>query len=422
MPILLYRLLLPLYVALSLPGWLVKMVRRGGLGTGLLERASCYREDPEFEPYGAVLVHAVSVGETMLAVKLIRVWASRSPGRRFVLGVCTATGHEVARRAAIEGLRVVYQPVDFRFLVDRYLRRFGPSQLVLVEGEMWPNLLAACRRRGIPVRLVNARMSPRSRRRYRRFASWIRPVFGQLDRVAVQEEEDAGIWTELGVPPDRVTVTGSVKFDPGEGGRPQRREAFSAMLGACAGERPVVLAASTHAGEEALIGRAVVACGAFYLCVPRHAERGGEVATALAGEGFEVVRRSDFSPPADRAVACLLVDTTGELRDWTAHADVVVIGKSFLGVGGQNPAEAVAAGRPLVFGPHMENFEPLASRLVEAGGARRVDGGLAAALGELLSSPTEARAMAAAASGVLRRHEGAVARTISLLEEEGRRA
>ena len=416
--LLLYRVLLPIYVVVAFPAWLMKTARRGGFGSGLGERGSFYVEELEFEPCGAVHVHAVSVGETLLAMKLIRAWRERDAAKVFVLAVGTATGHAVAVEAKMEGIRVIYQPVDFRFMVRRYLDRFQPSQIVLVEGEMWPNLMLECAGRGVPTRLVNARMSPRSKRRYRKLAEWVRPIFSKLDWVAVQEPDDAEIWSELGV--RQVKVTGSMKFDPGAGAAPAVRAEFVAMLDACAAGRPVVLAASTHDGEEELIGRAVREAGGFYLCVPRHAERRAEVREALESAGFEVVLRSEFRPPVSHANSTLVVDSTGELRDWTASADVVVIGKSFLGIGGQNPAEAIIAGKPLVFGPHMENFEPLATRLVECGGAMRVadEVELLAVLKGLIANPTGFIEETAAAKAVLEGHRGATGRILDLLDDE----
>ncbi|MGE9270445.1 MAG: 3-deoxy-D-manno-octulosonic acid transferase, partial [Verrucomicrobiales bacterium] len=153
---LVYRFFLPLYVLIALPAWLGKMARRGGFGSGLLERVGWFDEDRELEPCRAVHVHAVSVGETLMAVRLIRAWRLRRPDQAFVLAVGTATGKRVAYEAGMSGVRVVYQPLDFALFVRRYFRRFEPAQIVLVEGEMWPNLLAVAERVGVPVRLVNA--------------------------------------------------------------------------------------------------------------------------------------------------------------------------------------------------------------------------------------------------------------------------
>jgi 3-deoxy-D-manno-octulosonic-acid transferase len=417
--LLIYRLLLPLLFLAAFPGWIVKMLRRGGFGTRLGERAAVYAGPREFEPCGAVHVHAVSVGEAMLALKLIREWLVSEPGRRFVLATGTATGHAVATAAGIPDLRVTYSPLDFPSMVRRYLGRFEPARIVLIEGEAWPHLLLACRKRGIPVSLVNARMSPRSARRYRKFAAWVRPVFSMLEAVAVQEAEDAGIWRELGVAPERIHHTGSLKFDPGSGPRPTRRPEFQEMLDAF-GNRRVVLAASTHAGEHAFIAAAIreAAPDALPVIVPRHAELRAEVRADLERAGFEVVLRSRFQMPGAKGHHrhVLVIDSTGELRDWTAHADVVVIGKSFLATGGQNPAEAILAGKPVVFGPHMENFEPLAGRLVAEKGCIRANDkdALSAAITSALD-PAVAASLAAAASRVLSRHEGATRRIIALL-------
>ena len=414
-----YRVLLPLLFVVAFPAWLVKMARRGGFGSGLRERLSWYRTELDFEPCGAVHLHAVSVGEALLALKLLKVWRSIDPEQRFVLATSTSTGHAVACGNAPDDVRIVYAPLDFQWMVRRYLKRFEPSQIVLVEGEAWPNLLRECKRFSIPVSLVNARVSPRSARRYRKFAAWIRPVFSLLDRVAVQEPEDSGIWTELGIPADRIVVTGSLKFDPGSGSSPERRAEFSTMLEGFGSNRPVVLAASTHAGEETLIAEAVRQTGpdVMLAIVPRHAERRMEIRAELEASGFEVVLRSAFSPPAHPSGSVFVIDSTGELRDWTAHADVVVIGKSFLATGGQNPCEAVMAGKPVIFGPHMENFEPLATRLSESGGCLRLSSSddLPKAITAALAMAHESQQLLASSRSVLARHEGACIRTVDLL-------
>lgn len=416
--LLIFRLLLPLLFLAAFPGWIVKMLRRGGFGTRLGERVAVYTAPVEFEPHGAVHVHAVSVGESLLALKLIREWLVREPEQKFVLATGTATGHAVASAANVPGLRVTYSPLDFPSMVRRYLKRFEPAQIVLIEGEAWPHLLLACRKKKISVSLVNARMSPRSARRYRKFAAWVRPVFSMLDAVAVQEPEDAEIWRDLGVDAKRIHCTGSLKFDPGGGAKPEKRAEFQQMLDAF-GNRPVVLAASTHAGEDAWIASAIrrAAPEALPVIVPRHAERRAEVKSELERAGFAVMMRSKFREPAtgDRSPV-FLIDSTGELRDWTAHADVVIIGKSFLETGGQNPCEAVLAGKPVVFGPHMENFEPLASRLVASLGCIRAqdDTELCKAIVTALE-PQSAKPMTRNATLLLAPHEGATKRILDLL-------
>ena len=421
----LYRLLLPLLFLVAFPGWLVKMLRRGGLGTPLGERVGLYTVPLEFEPCGAIHVHAVSVGEALLALKLIREWRRAEPARRFVLATGTATGFAVASAADLPGLRVTYAPLDFPGMVRRYLKRFEPAQVVLVEGEAWPHLLLACQRRQLPVSLVNARLSPGSARRYQRFAAWVRPLFGLLETLATQEPEDAAVWEALGVPAAKIHCTGSLKIDPGSGPVPTRRPEFQAMLDAFAGaggRRPVILAASTHAGEEAWLAAAIRSAdpSALAVIVPRHAERRAQVKSELERLGFEVVLRSAFAPPDNPAAACFVIDTTGELRDWTAHADAVIIGKSFLATGGQNPCEAILAEIPVICGPHMENFQPLTDSLIAAGAIfpAHDPASLAAALRQALD-PAQARPATVRATAILTRHHGATRRIVELLTGRG---
>ena len=414
----LYRLVLPLLFLTAFPGWVVKMLRRGGFATQLGERAALYSTPLENEPCGAVHFHAVSVGESLLALKLIREWQLAEPDRRFVLATGTATGHAVATDAGIPGLRVTYSPLDFQWMVRLYLRRFEPAQIVLIEGEVWPHLLLACEKRKIPVRLVNARMSPRSARRFAKFAAWLSPIYHLLDIVAIQETDDAAIWETLGIDPEKLHVTGSLKFDPSSGTHPARRAEFQEMIDVFGKGRAVILAASTFPGEEVLIARAIrtAAPGALPIIVPRHAERRSEVKSELTLAGFEVVLRSDFSPPASQAAPCFVIDSTGELADWTAHADVVVIGKSFLSTGGQNPCEAILAEKPIIVGPHMENFQPLTRRLIDHGGCISVQdkAELERAL-VIAQDSVKTREMPLTASRLLARHEGATRRILKLL-------
>ncbi len=414
-----YRLLLPLLFLAAFPGWIVKMLRRGGFGTRLEERAAVYMQPVEFEPCGAVHVHAVSVGESLLALKLIREWRLHEPERRFVLATGTATGHAVASAANLPDLRITYAPLDFTSMVHSYLERFEPSQIVLIEGEVWPHLLLACKKRGIPVSLVNARMSPRSSRRYRKFAGWVRPLFSMLDSVAIQDPGDDPIWQDLGVMPERIHHTGSLKFDPGSGARPTTRVEFQQMLDAFGKNRPVILAASTFPGEEVLIASAVRTAdpNALAVIVPRHAERRAEVVLDLEKAGFLVALRSSggFAASSDRRHV-FVIDTTGELRDWTAHADAVIIGKSFLSTGGQNPCEAILAGKPLIIGSHMENFQPLASQLLADGGCLSASGGAGLSQAILTAmDPRQCQSMTVAASALLVRHDGATRRIVERL-------
>jgi len=410
-----YRVALPLLFVAAFPGWLLKMARRGGFGTGLHERLAIYTSAPDFEPCGAVHIHSVSVGETQLALKLIRKWREIDPRQSFVIATGTATGHAVATAADIDGVRVTYSPLDFPGCVRRYLNRYEPSAIVLIEAEVWPHLVLACERRAIPIHLVNARLSPGSARRFIRLAAWVEPMFRRLAGVCVQEAGDIDVWQRLGLPESRVHHTGSLKFDPTGGGLPNQRPEFADILNSFGADRPVVLASSTHSGEEAWIASAIhlAAPQALPVIVPRHAERREEVAAALNEAGFQPVLRTNPKGETTAENAVLIIDTTGELRDWTAHADVVIIGKSFLTRGGQNPCEAIQAGKPVITGPHMDNFQPLSNHLLEKHGILQAtdQSSLANAIRQALDADA-AMQMTARAADVLAIHEGATGRII----------
>lgn len=404
---LLYCSVLPLICLLAAPAWLRKMTRRGGWGSGLLERLTVYDRDPEFEKNGAVYVHAVSVGEVLLALKLIHAWHQET-GDHFVLVPTTATGMQVAKENAPDFVRVIYAPIDFSFLVRRVFTRFSPRAIVLMESELWPNFILQAHKLGIPIGIANARLSPRSGRRLLKLKSLVNPIISKIDRIGIPEESELERWQNVGARPEATILTGNVKFDPLGAAVPQKRDEFSQMLAAFKSDKKVAMAVSTFAGEEEFFAAAFREAGALPVVVPRHAERRAEVSSALAGKA---ILRSQFSPP--QGDETFVIDSTGELRDWIAHADVVVIGKSFISKGGQNPAEAIQAGIPVICGPHMANFEPLVTELKKADAIWSVTSHdeLVTALREALSDPF---AKVAAASRVLEKHEGAVARTIAL--------
>lgn len=393
----------PFVVLLGAPFWVVKMWRRGGMGSGLAERLGIYDRDAEFEKAGGVYIHAVSVGEVLLALKVIAKWREMT-GDHFVLVPTTATGMAVAREKAPEWVRVIYAPLDFGFLIRRVMTRFSPRLVVMVESELWPNLLHQTNRMGIPLGLINARLSPRSGRRLARFRAAVGPFLELFDHVGVPEEADLKRWEAIGVRAKALSCTGNVKFDPAGSAHPSQRDRFAEMLSKFPG-KPVAMAVSTFAGEEEYLDAAFRETGYQSVIVPRHAERRAEVVDALGGQA---ILRSQFTPP--KGDETFVIDSTGELRDWTAHADVVVIGKSIVEEGGQNPTEAILAGVPVICGPKMSNFEPLVSELREAGGIKIVTN--REELLQALRSPD--RGQIPAARKVLERHTGAVERTVRI--------
>jgi 3-deoxy-D-manno-octulosonic-acid transferase len=416
--LLIYRAILPMLFVIAFPGWVVKMLRRGGFGTALNERIGLYFNPSDFEPCNAIHLHAISVGETITALKLIRAWQVDHPESRFVLATGTATGHQTATAAVIPNLRVTYAPLDFAWMIRSYLKRFEPSQIVLIEGEIWPNLLRYAEKRHIPVSLANARLSPGSMRRFNRFASLLRPFFSKLACVCIQENEHRSIWEKLGITPEKIHLTGSIKFDPQSATPPQQRADFREMLDSFGKGRPVILAASTFPGEEVLIASAIREAdpNALPVIVPRHAERRLEVFQTLNQAGFQVTLRSAFETPLQPDHAVFVIDTTGELATWTAHANVVIIGKSFLSSGGQNPAEAILANKPLILGPHMENFQPLVRHLhAENGAILACDRKEISLAIRRMLDPALAEKLARRATEVLAIHNGATQRHLKVL-------
>jgi 3-deoxy-D-manno-octulosonic-acid transferase len=423
-----YNLAYPLGLVAMLP-WLVnRMLRRGKYRHKFGQRFAIYsrRVRLRFREGGRTWVHAVSVGEVNIALKLVHRMREREPARKFVLSTTTSTGFALAGEHRSDWLEPIYNPLDFFLFTRRALDLIRPREIILVEAEVWPNLVCQARRRNIPIALVNARLSPRSEKRFRMFRAITAPLFNQLDVICVQEPEDVARWRSLGVGAARIRHTGSIKFDDASAtpraARDIRPVLESLGVPACA---PILIGASTHKGEEAALGRAFQSLKAgfpnlFFISVPRHAERAAEVRADLEALGLRVANRSEIENRESRVENhpdVLLVDTTGELRDWLACATVVFIGKSLLSKGGQNPAESIVAGAATAFGPNMQNFAILVHGLLEAGGAVEIpdEAALVAELGRLLHDGDLRTAMVRSGQAVIASHRGATDRTCDIL-------
>ena len=368
-------------------------------------------------PLAVIWVHAVSVGETRAAEPLVRALLARWPEHSVLLTHMTPTGRDTARTLFTDEPRVLraYLPYDVGCFAHAFLRHFRPMFGVIMETELWPNLLAACRRRRIPVMLANARLSDRSARRYARLPALTALTMKALAAIGAQTAADAARLGQLGA--RRVTVTGNIKFDITP---PPEMLALGQTLRARIGERPVVLAASTREGEEAVLVDAFVrhAPGdALLLLVPRHPQRFDAVAAELAARRLATQRRS-----ADETIAAhtrvLLGDSMGEMFAYYAAADVALIGGSWLPFGGQNLIEACAVGTPVVVGPHTFNFQAVAQDAVRAGAALRAEdanAGMQAALALLADDDARTR-FSAAGRAFATTHQGATARSIAILE------
>ncbi len=423
----LYNLAYPLALLLCLPWLIRRMIKRGKYRHKFGQRFAIYspRVRVRFREGGRTWVHAVSVGEVLIAMKLIQRLREREPDRAFVLSTTTSTGFALANEQRTDWLEPIYNPLDFFLFTRHALNLIRPRQIILVEAEVWPNLVAQARARRIPIALVNARLSPRSESRFRAARFVTGPLFNQLNVICVQEPEDVARWQGLGVDARRIVRTGSIKFDDALTTAREGRDLrpILSALGVPA-TAPVLLGASTHAGEEAALGRVLLALrpefpDLFLLSVPRHAERARAVRADLEALGLRVLARSEINATTSPATRpdVLLVDVTGELRDWHHCATVAFAGKSLLARGGQNPAEAVAAGVPVVFGPNMQNFAILVHGLLGARAALEVadEAALVTALARLLRDPDERAVMAARGQEILSLHRGATDRTIDAL-------
>lgn len=359
-------------------------------------------------------IHAVSVGETRAAAPLITAWRSRHPECAILLTHATPTGRETGRTLFGEAIEQAYLPYDFPLLAWLFLKRARPDMGVILETEIWPNLFAACRRRGIPLFIVNARLSERSARGYKRFRGLATPALRALSGLAAQTEEDGQRFSALGS--EQIRITGNLKFDvetPAETDQRARE-----IRQQCAG-RFVWLAASTREGEEVLLLDALDRLAlpdVLLLLVPRHPQRFEEVAGLIGARGQPWARRS--KPATLTGFNLFLGDSMGEMAAYYAAADVAYIGGSLLPFGGQNLIEAAAAACPALIGPHTWNFSEAAEQAVAAGAARRVMNieALVAALRELHDDAASRETMAKAGRDFAERNRGATQRTLSMLE------
>jgi 3-deoxy-D-manno-octulosonic-acid transferase len=387
------------------------------------ERLGFYGARPAATPVLSIWVHAVSVGETRAAEPLIDALLASYPDCRIVLTHMTPTGRATGQALfARHGARLVqsYLPYDTGSMVRRFLRHFSPAVCLLMETEVWPSLIAACRKQGVPVALLNARLSERSLRRAQRLGGLMRDAARGISLVAAQTEADAARVRSLGVA--NVAVTGSIKFDVVV---PAAALVTGAALRSHIGARPVMLCASTREGEEplildALLRSADMPAGLLLLIVPRHPQRFDAVAAMAEARGLTLLRRSAlaFDGPALRPdVQVLLGDSMGEMFAYYAACDCAFIGGSLLPLGGQNLIEACALGKPVLTGPHTFNFALVTEAALAAGAAVPVADAdaLMTQAARLLGDDAARAAMGAQALAFANRHRGATARTIELL-------
>jgi 3-deoxy-D-manno-octulosonic-acid transferase len=340
-----------------------------------------------------VWIHAASVGEVRSAEALIGALKSAAAQRRILVSTFTATGHRLAQKmAGVDA--VIFFPLDLFWIARRALARFDPSLLVIIETEIWPNFLLHAYRRGIPTVLLSGRLSAKAAARYNLCQRFFRRVLGCFSALGMQSSEDAARIVELGAAEKKVSVVGSLKFAP-----PRLGPLVENMAAALAG-KPLLVAGSTHHGEEEQLLEALGLIRAKFptlsmVIAPRHPERFAEVERLLKNSSFNFQRRSQAQAPHWFSKDILLLDSVGELVDFFAAADVAFVGGSLADVGGHNVLEPARFGKPVLFGPHMENFHSLAQEMIRQGAALEVRGArdLADVVSDLLADRQKRQGM-----------------------------
>jgi 3-deoxy-D-manno-octulosonic-acid transferase len=427
----LYNLLFPVAYACLLPHFLLRMLRRGGYRRGFLQRFARYGRDvaPLLDASGRpVWIQAVSVGELAVAFSLMDELRRLDPAVRFVVTCNTSTGHALALKRLAPPDVTLYFPMDVPGVMRRALRRIRPSAIVLVENEIWPNWIRTAAGMGIPAIMVNGRISAHSHKGYRKLRPFTRDLLPRIRWFCMQTDGDRDRLLDLGAPADRMEVTGSAKYDIAPTPPEARARARAVLDRAGIGPgRRILVGGSTWDGEETALldfyahNRAAHPDW-FLVLVPRHAERREAVLAAIAERKLTVLQRSRFpdgAPAPGTVPDVLLVDTTGELRGFYAAADVVFVGKSLTQTGGQNPIEPARDARPVVVGPHMENFPGISGDFDRAGAWVQVRdaAGLESVLARLLSDPAECARLGAAASALVDRHAGATRRMAERIQD-----
>ena len=423
----LYTLALAIYFVALLPVVVYQRFRRGKPIGNVGERLGRVRPAVNPDHERSIWVHAVSVGEVLAARALLAGLRETYPRHRLLLSTTTVTGQQVAQQfgSGVDG--TFYAPFDLPPFVARTLDRVAPELLVMVDLEIWPNLLQACRRRGVKTVLVNGRLSNRSYRGYRLARPFIRRVLGHLDRACVQTEVWGRRFVDLGLDRERLTVTGSLKFDAlgvsATGADLHVADRALPYFGFTEG-RPVLIAASTLRGEEEPVLRAFRRIrsadrDAVLIMAPRHPERFDEAYQVAVREGFRVARRTELRPDGGTSADVVILDSLGELARLFQIATLVFVGGSLVPAGGHNVIEPAVFGKAIVFGPHMENFAEIARLFVGGGAACQVRSAreLEDLLPALVADPVRRASLGAAARAMVDANRGARRHTLSVIAE-----
>lgn len=423
----LYNFIFPLAFLFFIPGMIIKYIRRGGEKDNYLERFAIFsKEKKEMlrTSQGGIWVHSVSVGESVIAVDMIKKWLIKNPSQKFILSTTTTTGQALAKSRVPDGVIVIFCPIDFIFFVKKTFKLISPKLLIIFETEIWPNMICEARKFGAETALVNARISDKSANGYRRASLFFGPVLRQFSQICVQTELDGdrfkAVESEL-----NIVIAGNMKFDQGV---PADFADLNLSNYFGKGEFSILLAASTHPGEEVLLGECYKELLNKYknlklIIIPRHAERGDEIALKLKNMGIKVTQRSkdgDRSDKSDEFCELLLADTTGEMLAFMNLADIVVMGKSLAGHNeGHNIIEPALLGKPVITGCELRNFRYTLKAMRDDDAIITVesDSELVTKISCLLDNPSECKALGKRAKYAIEKHKGATEKTIELCKK-----
>ena len=423
----LYNLSTLLAAVVLAPWFGLQALRHGKYLGSLRARLGHQPQGTEHDSRPSIWIQAVSVGEVMAARPLVTELKRRYPALRLVVSTTTHTGQEVARRTLTEADAVVYFPFDWPFAVRRVFDAIRPRMLIMVENEMWPNVLRECHARGVRTAVVNGRISARSFRRYRLVRPLFRRVLAHVDRFCVQDDETRGRLLALGAAPDRVTITGSLKFDAADPGGTSATGAPHLLRPLRVRDgRLVFVAGSTMRGEDPAVLRTFAALratpagdDALLVIAPRHPERFTDVEALCREAGFDTTRRTALRDDMMLQADVLVLDTMGELVDIYRLADIVFVGGSLVPTGGHNILEPAVHAKPIVIGPYMHNFAEITATFLANDAALQVtdDRAFEEAVCALAQNPVRRASLGAAARALVEANRGAKDRSLTVLHE-----
>jgi 3-deoxy-D-manno-octulosonic-acid transferase len=424
-----YNLSFLVILTAMLPWLLIRLIRRGQWKSGFAQRFGRFPKElqQQFQQNPPIWLHAVSVGEANLVVRLVQQLQTSLPHCRFVVSTTTTTGMAQLQKQLPDPITKIYYPLDFLPWVKKSLRTVQPKAVILVEAEIWPNFLWTTRSLQIPVLLINARVSEKSQRRYAKLKSVFTPLFSQFKLVCCASPTDAQRLLSLGCQPSSIHTVGNLKFDVELPTSPEPDPTASQLL-LQAGIHPqhhlILLGGSTHAGEEKILGECLKALQPSFpnltlVVAPRHFERASDACHDLQQLGLHVVRRTSLQPdtPLAQPPDALVVDSTGELKALYSCATLVFIGKSLTTHGGQNPIEPAALAKPILTGPHMENFRLITREFLAHHAISQVQNQqqLLHQIQYLLENPQARQSLGQKAQQVVQTSSGATHRTLTAI-------